>query len=350
MNRHLEHATFLLTAIVFSPLAFAQERGDTSSLETRAERRLSVEETKAVQRAVEYLKSHGVSWIEKRKCVSCHQIPAMVWSLNLARQNGLDVDGESLNQWNVWSVDTAHFVAPEDLADRSISQRLESNIDTMAALLVGLSESYTSDDSLQWRSQFAEALANEQQPDGSWNPCGQLPMQKRPEPETRQATTLWVTLSLLGQQDVEFDLDKAISAAKLTDPSDRPTSIEVTAVKLLVAHRLKRTELVANLSERLRVLQNDDGGWPWLVDDDSDALATGMAVYALKVSQQATPSACVAAQRFLFSTQASNGSWKVPGTKKASKNRPTPTSNYWGTAWAVIGLLTEPIEFETISE
>ncbi|MCK4615543.1 MAG: hypothetical protein KAT50_01630 [Pirellulales bacterium] len=31
--------------------------------------------------------------------------------------------------------------------------------------------------------------------------------------------------------------------------------------------------------------------------------------------------------------------WHVPGTKRKADNAPTETANYWGTAWAVVGLL-----------
>ena len=70
-------------------------------------------------------------------------------------------------------------------------------------------------------------------------------------------------------------------------------------------------------------------------------MATGMAMYAIQTSNTESDfeSAMARATQFLISTQKTNGSWDVPGTKTNTKDRPTPTANYWGTAWAVIGLL-----------
>ena len=94
------------------------------------------------------------------------------------------------------------------------------------------------------------------------------------------------------------------------------------------------------LCDALTEKQQPDGGWGWLTSDPSDALATGMDVYALSRHDADQNKAAISkAVRFLTTSQKSDGSWQVPGTKKTTRNTPTPTSNYWGTAWAVIGLL-----------
>ena len=45
------------------------------------------------------------------------------------------------------------------------------------------------------------------------------------------------------------------------------------------------------------------------------------------------------AQRFLIDTQRDDGSWAVQGTKANKKDRIEETAVYWGTTWAVIGLV-----------
>ncbi|GEM_PF-2196205 len=42
------------------------------------------EELAMVQRSLPFLKEQGLAWIADRQCASCHQIPAMLWSLNSA--------------------------------------------------------------------------------------------------------------------------------------------------------------------------------------------------------------------------------------------------------------------------
>ena len=62
---------------------------------------------------------------------------------------------------------------------------------------------------------------------------------------------------------------------------------------------------------------------------DSDALATGLALYALaKSGHEGNP--VDRARSYLAESQREDGSWKVPSTKKANKEEPNPISNYWG--------------------
>ncbi|MDB4621780.1 hypothetical protein OAG82_02865 [Rubripirellula sp.] len=90
----------------------------------------------------------------------------------------------------------------------------------------------------------------------------------------------------------------------------------------------------------MRRTHQEATGWGWLTTESSDALATGMAIYALsRHSNDNRERSILKAVTFLTESQTSDGSWQVPGTKKTARNKPTPTSNYWGTAWAVIGLL-----------
>lgn len=42
---------------------------------------------------------------------------------------------------------------------------------------------------------------------------------------------------------------------------------------------------------------------------------------------------------FLRKTQQEGGSWPVHGTKKDKRGRVEPTATYWGSCWAVLGLL-----------
>ncbi|MCP4943027.1 MAG: hypothetical protein GY924_13745, partial [Planctomycetaceae bacterium] len=50
----------------------------------------AVKET--VERALPYLERAGEAWIEKRQCVSCHQVPFMLWSLSAAETRGYPIN------------------------------------------------------------------------------------------------------------------------------------------------------------------------------------------------------------------------------------------------------------------
>jgi len=317
-------------------------------------------------RALHYLRKEGVAWMDKRGCVSCHQIPSMIWSLSAAQRRGLDVDADELTSWIEWSVKPVNFAKPERKKDLELEEALSANIDTMAALLLAVPRTQSND----WRQQCINALCRDQAENGSWQACGQLPMQKRPKQETQRVTTLWVSLALLHEGQVSgWDQKAAITFA---DEGSQPLSTEWYAVRLMVAEAIHRgkqstgeyktndvnqsnpgdtdaskrdsvaiSDSVSARRDALVEFQNEDGGWGWIAGQPSDALATGLALYAINRAGGGDRDATTRARSFLVDAQTVQGHWKVYGTKKASKSRFTPTSNYWGTAWAVIGLLSE---------
>ncbi|MEM8734491.1 MAG: prenyltransferase/squalene oxidase repeat-containing protein [Planctomycetota bacterium] len=322
-------------------------------------------------RALDYLRKEGQRWIDRRECVSCHQIPAMVWSLNVAKQNGLPVEANEVDELAEWSTDYLHFVETKDRAEAECDDVLQKNTDTMAALLLALPQYGGKEKEVEqeqpaaescdaekapkpgtnWRKQFTASLIQNQNEDGSWDPKGQLPSQKRDPEETRRASTLWITIALLqeGIPQNDFRFGAALDLIDNTTQTDwEAESAEWWAARLLLSRELGQTSQQKRIRDALVSKQQDDGGWGWLLADESDALATGLVLYALKNtgaeddSSESVQDAIRSATKFLAKTQQANGSWKVPGTKKNSRNRSVPTSNYWGTAWAVIGLLAEP--------
>lgn len=293
------------------------------------ERPASVE---AANNAIAYLKSDGQKWMDKRGCVSCHQVPLMLWSLNLIGENS-ECSSDQLAQWNEWSTQAVNFVKPAQKESHDEQATFAANIDTMAGLLLAVPDGGSD----TWREKFIRKLCSEQAEDGSWKPCGQLPAQKRPEIETREVTTLWVTLALLRHQADGFDREAAL---RFVGSTESAKSTERIAVELVVAAELENEQRAAALQTQLINTQRDDGGWGWLTESPSDALATGLALYALSHAGEKEGATVDAAHAFLIRTQLPDGRWKVPGTKANAKGKPTPTANYWGTAWAVIGLLS----------
>jgi squalene-hopene/tetraprenyl-beta-curcumene cyclase len=130
-------------------------------------------------------------------------------------------------------------------------------------------------------------------------------------------------------------------------------SNESLIVALLVAHQFRKAERAGNLLKELLSRQNPGGGWGWLQGGDSDALATGQALYALMQSGlSADHSAIRRARDYLIESQTEDGSWLVPSraisaaTDEARLKKLAPIYRYWGTAWATIGLsetLPKPI-------
>ncbi|MCB1079615.1 MAG: terpene cyclase/mutase family protein, partial [Verrucomicrobiae bacterium] len=88
--------------------------------------------------------------------------------------------------------------------------------------------------------------------------------------------------------------------------------------------------------------QNSDGGWSWIDGTPSHPLATGLVLYAFGeagVDSAGFRSAIHHAREFLVRTQLPNGSWETLSTKAANQGRSNDVSDFYGSAWAVIGLL-----------
>lgn len=296
----------------------------------------------AVARSVPFLESRGQAWIDERQCVSCHQVPFMVWGLQEARRSGAAVDRQKLSETRAWAVDWRNWSAPANREKTDEPQAVAGNVDTMYQLLLG--RPYGSDvGTPEWASRFARDLLAAQQAEGSWKACGQLPLQNRPARETTEVTTMWALLALAPLASSQDDWPQKLSSTrKWLDQGGADESRESTewwAVRLLWERRFGASEKAAEMRKQLLARQHDDGGWGWLADSPSDALGTGIALYALSQDKDDAAAAIRRAQRFLLDTQQKDGSWTVPSTLKRATGGVKATSTYWGTAWAVIGLV-----------
>ncbi len=281
-----------------------------------------------IEQGLAYVREAGQKWINEQACVTCHQVPSMIWAHQAAMESGIDLSQNELDQWKAWATNVVNFLKPAQKADCDREATMASNIDTMTAMLLAI----PAIDNDVWRIEFANKLASEQAEDGSWNACGQLPMQRRPELETQATTTLWAVLALVSEGK-KFD---SVAAVRFCDQVSDAQSAEWYAARLLVSERLEDNQFEAWQSSLLEK-QNDDGGWGWILGESSDALGTGYALYALAKTGTKSES-LIAARDYLRRTQTKSGKWIVPGTKKSAKGKATSTANDWGTAWAIVAL------------
>ncbi len=288
-----------------------------------------------VANSLPYLETAGLAWIEEKDCVSCHRISFQSWSYNAAAGRGFSETEAKARTWLDWSV--AKSLEP-NLETEKISG--ETNIDGLSQLLLGHRAGTAVPMKKIEQQQFVKLILKTQLEDGSWVAAGQLPMQKRPKRETAEVSTMWNLLALHTAGD-STEVDAAIERAKAWLAEAKPAvSSEWHAVRLLLADMENNESVRETELEQLRSLQREDGGWGWLIDAESDALATGQALYALAaVGVDPQDPAIVRAQQYLISTQTEDGSWPVHGTKEKKKDQIEETATYWGTAWAVIALL-----------
>jgi len=284
----------------------------------------------AVERGVGFLEEKGAWWIEEKKCVSCHRVGMMVWSLQAARNRGVSVN-HRLDEWSRWAVQST--LATNDAGSPVGSGNLEG----VAQVL--MSRRLPDDDAAHGTSgQLARLIVAGQRADGSWQPGGQLPSQKRDPAETAEVTTMWLAVAL-AQLNTSQQYDENIARAMSSLERSEHQSTEWYAVRLLLASQFGRDDTSQRLIAELRRQQNADGGWGWLVGADSDALGTGMSMYALlKAGIDRADSMMQRAQSYLVDTQRNDGSWPVRGTKANKQDQIQETAVYWGTTWGLLAL------------
>ena len=89
-----------------------------------------------VERSLPFIRENGIAWMEERECTSCHQVPAMLWSLNRAESLGLDAGAGAaeIAEWSSWAADWRHWNKTGD--KEGIDKVSAGNIDTMVFLLL----------------------------------------------------------------------------------------------------------------------------------------------------------------------------------------------------------------------
>lgn len=281
----------------------------------------------AVQRSLSYLEEEGAWWIAKKECVSCHHTTFLVWAKDLAAEAGFEVDPVVLDEQRKWMVE--QFLSPVEVdADAEEKKdpderKGDRNVEGVSQFLVSPSARFFSDGE---REALLELVARNQGDDGNWSPDGQLPRQQRPQLETTWVSNQWADAALRG---TSREPENQIVTWKVGTPAK---TTEWYAMNLIGYPNGKSIE-------QLLRRQNEDGGWSWMPGEGSDPLSTGQALFALARSEVARghPEVIRRAHRFLVATQAEDGRWETMSTKDRSES--TRVSDFWGSAWAVIGLL-----------
>ncbi|QDT16453.1 prenyltransferase/squalene oxidase repeat-containing protein [Alienimonas californiensis] len=294
----------------------------------------------AVERATPYLQTAGDRWVEEKNCVSCHRVGNQLWALGAAAGIGAAGDGR-FEERAAWAVASTLAKTDDDAPAETDDGAPAGDDDAPAgaANREGVAQLLLAPGAVPdpaERAALVALLRDGQREDGGWDAGGQLPMQKRPKAETDVASALWMALALHGEDAADPAVGRA---AAFVDAAGAADSVEVPAARLLLAAERNEPTVQDRLIADLRARQRPDGGWGWLQSEESDALGTGLALYALLESGVAPDDpAALAARRFLVDAQRPDGAWPVRGTKEKSRGRVTETASYWGAAWATAAL------------
>jgi rhodanese-related sulfurtransferase len=287
----------------------------------------------AAEKGLRFVEKDAVAWIKTKKCVACHHGPFLLWTHDEAKKAGIAVDENKLSEWTQWALKNS---SPQKM-DKACKDDLDCHHQMRLSRTPSLLDQKT-EESFQ---AISDHLLGRQQPDGSWIPGTRFrTQQRRSQKESMEVTTMWSVLALgTVEKNAEGrtkSRQKALTWLKETRPG---TSNESLVLHLLIQHEFGEANRKQELLEALLGHQNVDGGWSWLNGEASDALATGLSLYAMSIVEPSKDLVIRRANRFLLNTQQQDGSWIVPTTLTKSKNAGCGVPKYWGTAWATIGLL-----------
>ena len=233
----------------------------------------------AIERGLAFVAQRGADWIAERECVTCHQVPSMLWSLNDARARGYKLDSAKLDE-------SSDFAFQYCVESKTKDKQPDGHgMSTVAQMLLGRDRN----EDAKRREQLvtlADVAAKLQKEAGFWNPGGQP--QRRPVPESNQVTTLWMTLAISSLSDSRPEWLAARDRANKWLATAKPQQGQST--EWWVARYLHAREFDPDKAESflkgLLANQHDDGGWGWLLSEESDAFGTGLALYAMHYSGQ----------------------------------------------------------------
>ena len=293
---------------------------------------------KMINNSLAYIQERGESWRKARYCHSCHRTTFTIWALNRASEKGFDVNSEQLKTWNERGRKWESFTRGEKLEEMNAAKVLRGENSAVGQMLLGKPQA---EQKREWIKLFRTRLIEGQGKAGSWKAGGQLSKQKRPGRETTETNTMWAILALKDYDKSDPRADEAVQKAmKWMGSKTQSISTEWWVTRLLVERDLGNNSQADELYKTLLAKQNRDGGWGWLTADKSDAFGTGLVLYALAKEGVSIQDQTVAkAIKFLENSQKKDGAWEVNGTKEQDRDEPAETAKYWGTPWAVIGLL-----------
>lgn len=261
----------------------------------------------AINKSLPLLQSSSHIFLENSYCHSCHGQPLGLVAFGLAKEKDFPVGDTMINEAN-------------DSANNSIKRRqyLLTQFDDPAAILMTGGYDLWG----MWASKFkpnkgVELLAinimQRQNANGNWvSPNARPPL----EYYSFSATALAVSaIKYYTPAILHSEVNQRVEKAKQWLTTTAAITNEEKVFQLLGltwAGNPDKAFLKAQ-SSKLLATQHDDGGWSQLDSMQTDAYATGQALYALQQSGQleADAPAYQKGVAFLINTQQPDGSWHI---------------------------------------
>ncbi len=330
-----------------SALTWAMRRGD---LDTVAQlKALGASDAAAVrssvERAVASLQKSGPQFVKVSGCVSCHHqsVPQIAYAA--ARERGYQLD-EAVSAQQMKAVMSLVKPIREPLEKGLID--LPNPPVSVGYLLLGIAaEGYAPD---EYTAAAVKAIERTQLADGSFIVLG-----ARPPFESSIFSGTALAIRAMQLYGGGSNQDRIARARQWLETA-KPLTQEDRAMRLLgLAWAKAEAKLVDQAASEVVAAQRPDGGWSQLATLESDAYATGQAMYALQQAsrQDRDKQSLDRGAAYLLRTQLADGTWLV--RTRANPVQVLKESGFphgrdqWisaaGTAWAATALAqTQPMQ------
>jgi ankyrin repeat protein len=301
----------------------------------------AAEPKEAAQKGIDLLQRTGRGFFKEGGCASCHAQNLSGLAISMARHKGLRVDeGAAAEEQKESRLQLIAF-------EQALLQRadLPGSVDGVVYALLQMRAGNLAPDRIT--DVLVHNMVGQQRRDGSWHGVGIA----RPPMEDGDFSRTALAIRSLNSYPIparKAEFDRRIQRAAAWLKSASPRSTEDRSMQLLgMKWSGMDVGLLQDPLEKLIALERPDGGWAQAPDLESDAYATGMALYTMH--ELGVPAGAETYRRgvaYLVQTQLPDGSWHV--VSRSPQFQPYFQSGFphahdqWissaGTAWAVIGL------------
>jgi ankyrin repeat protein len=296
----------------------------------------------AVEKAMGLLEKQSGTFIQTAGCNSCHSQDLASAAAGFAKSRGLKAPAE------IPQLPQSMMPAPERLIDLAIVSTVGTSWE-----LVDFGMNNVPPDA--YTDAAVRLVRMMQRADGSW-PRNQNRRPPMSSGEFQDAAVCIYAVKHYGRP-VDAAVNEAV-IAKAVAWLERttPETMQDRAFQAIALAWAGHAESAQKAARALVALQRPDGGWSQFAGVDSDAYATGQAVYALSIARILQDDASYRKGiAYLLKTQAQDGSWHVrtrsiwlqPYFESGFPYGRDQFISTAGTAWASMALATVNIPRET---
>jgi hypothetical protein len=302
---------------------------------------------RAIARGLDFLVKDAIAWRKEKTCSTCHHGTMTVWALAEAKSRGHAVAADTFADMLQWTKERLF----KNLDNPRDTRQGWKMVNSPALVLAMMAQNVAKQDALtpEDLKRIAGHLLRHQEEDGKWA-WSEAPPVNRPPPffESDEVATLLAMMALAPHEPADpkekSELRDARARGAAWLAKNKPTdTTQAAALRLLAKLRAGPSGPALQLEiTQFLSLQRKDGGWGQVADRESDAYATGQALYVLNLAGvKADRPEIQRGVAYLIAGQREDGSWPMTrrGHPGVTPSKYVVPITYFGSAWATLGLM-----------